>query len=210
MAATADAAPPAPPVEASVKPVPAAKPDKPAPPPKPAPKTPTRRTATGQIQRTPEQHALCEELIDGLQEVTGMLRQTNRSALYTAGWTLVNLLDAGITPSKAHIVKAFGQTDPGPGQWWWYRDDQRVKIDVGKGRDAPMPKPLQVAEMYTVSLRPPLAVVPASGTNARAAPWSAQAKADETAANIRAAFKRQPSDVPPDATIIEGRVIHGR
>ena len=159
MAATADAAPPAPPVEASVKPVPAAKPDKPAPPPKPAPKTPTRRTATGQIQRTPEQHALCEELIDGLQEVTGMLRQTNRSALYTAGWTLVNLLDAGITPSKAHIVKAFGQTDPGPGQWWWYRDDQRVKIDVGKGRDAPMPKPLQVAEMYTVSLRPPLAVV---------------------------------------------------
>ena len=162
VAAAANAAPPAPPVEQDVKPAGSpkpSKPDKPAPPPKPAPKTPTRRTATGQIQRTPEQHALCEELIDGLQEVTGMLRQTNRSALYTAGWTLVNLLDAGITPSKAHIVKAFGQTDPGSGQWWWYRDDQRVKIDVGKGRDAPMPKPLQVAEMYTVSLRPPLAVV---------------------------------------------------
>lgn len=88
-----------------------------------------------------------------------MLRQTNRSALYTAGWTLVNLLDAGITPSKEHIIKAFGQTDPGPGHWWWYRDDQRVKIDRDRGRDDPMPKPHQVVEMYTVSLRPVLSVV---------------------------------------------------
>ena len=131
---------------------------------------PTRRVSTTN-QRTPEQHALCEELVDGLQEVTGMLRQTNRGALYTAGWTLVDLLNAGITPSKGHLLKAFGLSDPGPGCWWWYRDDQRVKMDLDKGRAAPMPKPHQVAEMYSVSLKPPPSVngkPPGKGRNSEA------------------------------------------